>query len=94
MLNPDIGEIILVEEIQSDTSRSIVIGRLVAIDEDSIKLVDAAWVADTGRRHLFFAGTPGEHYEVEPYPDGMEITLSRNATIYSWPHPVPRVAVP
>jgi hypothetical protein len=87
------GNVILVEERRSDGSQSIVIGKFVSANDTHITLVDAAWVSQTGRRGLFFAGTPDRNYEVEPYPDGMEVSIPAPYGLYSWPHPIPRMAV-
>ena len=83
---------VVVELILPDGSMSMYVGALVSRDEKQIVLTDAAWVAFTGRRHLFFAGTPEKDIEVEPYPDGMEITLPGSPVIItSWPHDLFRV---
>jgi len=75
-----------------DGSDSMFVGRLVSRDVTTIVLVDAAFIAYTGRRHLFFAGTPDSLLEAEPYADGQTIELpAEMARITSWPHPLFRV---
>lgn len=56
-------------------------GRIEAVSEDEVRLVDAAWIADTGR--FSDAIKKAEFNEVEPLPDGQAITLCR-AAIVSW----------
>ena len=80
---------IVVEIPLPDGSLSMFIGREVGRDANRITITDASWIASTGRRHMFFAGQPAE--EVEPYPDGMELSLPlAGAVLTSWPHPLPR----
>jgi len=82
---------IVVEIPLPDGSLSMFIGREVGRDADRITITDASWIASTGRRHQFFAGSPAE--EVEPYPDGMDLFLPlAGAILTSWPHPLPREA--
>ena len=70
---------------------SMFIGRLVKRTKDTIILTDASWIASTGRRHLFFAGTPDENCEVEPYADGQKIELPAvGAVVTDWPHDLMR----
>jgi hypothetical protein len=67
------------------------IGKMVKRSPESIVLVDAAWVSDTGRRHKFFAGEYDEHCEIEPCPDGARVELpATGAVITDWAHPLPR----
>jgi len=65
-------------------------GMCVAVDEHEIVLRDAAWIASTKR----FADTmkDGEFSEVEPYPDGLEVRVSRGALVdwCEWKHELPR----
>jgi len=63
------------------------VGQLVKQDRQSITLVDASWIASTGRRNLFFAGTLDNNCEIEPLPDGVQITLPvAGAIVTQWPH--------
>jgi len=39
-------------------------------------MVDATWIASTGRRHLFLAGKPDPSAEWEPHPDGVEVRFA------------------
>ena len=81
---------IVVEIPLPDGSTSMYVGREVSRGADRITITDAAWVAATGRRHVFFAGGPAE--EVEPYPDGVELSLPlTGAVLTAWPHPLIRV---
>jgi hypothetical protein len=65
-------------------------GRLVAMDENELVLEDAAWIADTGR--FAEALKSGNLNEVEPYPDGVLVHISRGAIldISNWLHDLPR----
>jgi hypothetical protein len=58
-----------------------------------IYLVDAAWIADTGRYGDFLA--TGKASEVEPVPAGMEVAVNLGSIIdiYDWPHDLPREQV-
>lgn len=88
------SENIVVEVQLNDGSMSMEIGRLVSRTEKRIRITDAAFIASTGRRHLFFAGAPDSNTEIEPYPDGMIRDLPAVGSIVStWPHPLPRKAV-
>lgn len=84
---------IVVEVQLRDGWLSMYVGKLVKRTEKFIILTDAAWVGSTGRRHLFFAGTPDANVEIEPYPAGMTIELPAELSIVTdWPHPLPREA--
>lgn len=65
-------------------------GKVVAVSEEEIELVDAAWIASDGR----FANLlqTGEFDEVEPYPDGMVVRLFRSTFLdqAEWPFELPR----
>ena len=81
---------IVVEIPLPDGSMSMFVGREVGRDADRITIINAAWIASTGRRHVFFAGGLAE--EVEPYPDGVELSLPLlGAVLTTWPHPLIRV---
>jgi len=70
---------------------SMYVGRLVRRSETAIVLTDAAWVASTGRRNLFFAGTPDANCEIETLPDGVETELpASGAIVTDWLHPLLR----
>ena len=48
-------------------------GRLVRFDDTSLTIVDASWIADTGR---FADAIKSFNFsEVEPYPDGEEVII-------------------
>lgn len=76
-----------------DGCLSMFVGCLVRRNRTCIVLTDAAWVACTGRRNLFMAGTPDSECEIEPYVNGQEIELpATGAIVTQWPHPLLRVA--
>ena len=66
-------------------------GKLVRVTPGELVLIDAAWIADSGRFHE--ALLTGVLREVEPYPDG-EVIVSRGGIIdvCRWPHDLPRTA--
>ena len=72
------------------TVTNYITGRLVEIHGRDLVMEDAAWVASTGR----FAGAikSGELSEVEPYPDGVQVIVSRGAIVDAclWTHALPR----
>lgn len=81
------GENLCVEIPLPDGWMSMHIGRLVRRDADVIVLTDVAWISDTGRRHLFFAGNPDSNFECEPLPNGVVVELpAKGAVVTSWPH--------
>lgn len=87
------GKNVIVEVILPDGSMSMFLGEIVEQTPEVIVLDKAAWIASTGRRHLFFAGKPDEHVEVEPYPDGMLLRLpARPVIVTDWPYPLIREA--
>ena len=53
-------------------------GRLERVTASELVLMDAAWIADTGR--FAQAVASGEFDEVEPFPDG-EVIVGRGALI-------------
>lgn len=61
------------------TVTHIVTGKLVAVGDKELVLIDAAWIADTGR--YADAVKTGEFGEVEPYPDGQKVFVGRGAII-------------
>ena len=77
----------VVEVMLPDGSKRMFVGALVSRSETSIVLTSAAWIAHTGRRHLFFAGKPDASCQVEPYPDGVKIELPGGQVIVTdWPY--------
>lgn len=54
-------------------------GKLVAVYDTELVLVDAAWIADDGR--FAQAMTGGDFAEVEPWPDGIEVIIGRGAIL-------------
>lgn len=70
----EIGENYLVR-----TVTQILTGQLVAVYPAELVLVDAAWIADTGR--YADAIESASFSEVEPYPTGRRVIVSRGAVI-------------
>ena len=66
-------------------------GRITAITDSDIKLADAAWIADSSRYAAAVANGFGEFAEIEAYPEGVEILVSRGAIIdvVPWQHDLP-----
>lgn len=63
-------------------------GKLLRVLEKELVIVDAAWIADTGRWANFVA--TGDATDIEPYPDGMEVIIPREGMAsnpISWPLP-------
>lgn len=54
-------------------------GKLVAVHDKELVIVDAAWIADDGR--FMQAVASGSFGEVEPYPDGQEVIIGRGSII-------------
>jgi hypothetical protein len=54
-------------------------GRLVSFDDHELVLIDAAWIADTGR--WADALKSANFIEVEPFPDGREVIINRSAIV-------------
>lgn len=64
---------------QIRTVTFIYTGRLVAIHPQELVLVDAAWIADTGR--FSDACKTGEYSEIEPFRPGVEVIINRGAIV-------------
>jgi hypothetical protein len=66
------------------------IGRVAAIDDTTVTLVDASWLADSGRWGEFLL--KGTYSEVEPFPDPVDVRLDTivDSTLYR--HELPRAA--
>lgn len=54
-------------------------GKIVSVGNSEIVLVDAAWIADTGR--FADAVAKGSFNEVEPFPDGENVIVGRGTVI-------------
>ena len=54
-------------------------GRVVSVGTQEIVLVDAAWIADTGRYAQAVANA--DFSEVEPYPDNQNVIVGRASVI-------------
>lgn len=72
------------------TVTHIDIGRLTAVTDKELVLVDAAWIADTGRYEQCVK--EGQLSEVEPFPDDEPVIVGRGALIDAvrWLHDLPR----
>ena len=75
-------------------------GRVVAVVGDYAVIVDAAWIADTGNQSHRWADSLREGFcseaEIEPWPDGWEVSVNLAACIdfCEWPHDLPRKQQP
>lgn len=56
-----------------------VTGKLVHVSKHELTLVDAAWIAETGR--YADALVSCSFSEVEPYPDGKDVFVGRGAIV-------------
>jgi len=91
--NIPIGQALLVETMRPDGSTSLHLGRFLGCTINEICLDHHSWVAETGRRYLFLAGTPDAAYEVEVSPAGAVKRLPRwLAEVQDWPHALPEVS--
>ena len=63
-------------------------GRVALLDERTVVLTDAAWIADTGRWNR--ALTTGTFGEVEPFCDPVEIERGAIVDSTLWRHTLPR----
>jgi len=68
-------------------------GRVELMDDEFVVLTDAAWIAMSGRWAEFMR--TGQAEEVEPYPDGVRVSLPRSAIteITEFRHDLPREVV-
>ncbi len=71
------------------TVTMIYTGHVDGLDEHTIALNEAAWIADTGR--FADALTTGNLSEVEPYPDTVYVARAAVVDITFWTHDLPRV---
>ena len=65
-------------------------GRLDSVTGQWLHLLDAAWIADTGRFHTALA--TGRLSEVEPYPADCWVAACAVVDVCEWPHDLPRAA--
>jgi len=71
-------------------------GQILRVYPGEIVLGSAAWIADTNegcRFADFLRDGPDAKTEIEPYPEGSEVIISRGAIVDAteWQHPLPRV---
>lgn len=62
-------------------------GKIEAITASDIKLVDAAWIADTGRFNEFLKS--GKFNECEPFPSWVVVPRGCIVDVAPWTHPLP-----
>ena len=62
-------------------------GRVTGINDFNVSLESAAWIADSGRYSN--ALTSGELNEVEPYPNGVGVSLQSIVDFAPWNHTLP-----
>lgn len=65
------------------TVTMIYTGKLEAVYEKELVISSASWIADTGR--FAQAVATGNFDEVEPYPDDVKVTISRDAILDAMP---------
>lgn len=66
-------------------------GEVMSETKDEIVLINAAWIADSGR--FAQAMSSGEFSEVEPYPDEFQVAIKQGSItdiVRNWPHDLPR----
>lgn len=63
-------------------------GHLAAVQDGWLKLLDAAWIAHTGR--FADALKTGKLDEVEPYPGTCFVAAGAVVDVAEWPHDLPR----
>lgn len=61
------------------TVTMIYTGRLVAVTEADLVLIDCSWIPETDRYMKFVAN--GAVNECEPYPDGLPVFINRGALL-------------
>ena len=59
-------------------------GVLVEVTQQELVLMDAAWIADTGRFHDFITGKQ-QPSEVEPFMRNTPVKVGRGALVYAVP---------
>ena len=59
-------------------------GVLVEVGPQELVLMDAAWIADTGRFHDFLTGKIQPN-EVEPFPRNTPVKIGRGAIVFAAP---------
>jgi len=79
-----IGEPIMVR-----TVTMIYVGRLVAVGERELTLIDVSWIPETGRWQQFIAH--GAINECEPYPPGQLVLVGRGSIldVTAWTADIP-----
>lgn len=82
------GANVAVEVPLGDGSVSMLTGKIVSRDQESIVLSSAALIKDTGRRTQFFAGIYDANCEIEVYADDVQLP-AKGAFLYAWPHALP-----
>ncbi len=65
-------------------------GRLVGVIGDNLVVTDAAWIAESGRWSEALSNGFGRNAEIEPYPDGSNVTVGAIVDVSPWQHDLPR----
>jgi hypothetical protein len=87
----EIGNNVVIEIPLADSSVTMLVGKLENRTPESFILSQAAFIKDTGRRTLFFAGEFDTNCEIEVYPEDMQIEgPARGCIFYAWPHALPK----
>ena len=73
------------------TVTMIYVGRLIAVGEHELTLVDVSWIPETGRWQQFIAD--GSINECEPYPAAQHVLIGRGSIIdvTAWTADLPSV---
>lgn len=84
---------VVVEIPLPDGWMSMYVGVLIKRTETEIVLKEPCFVKDTGRRHLFFAGTPDANAEWEPSGARASFPVA-GVVVTDWPHDFAPFTVP
>lgn len=63
-------------------------GKIAVLSKDEIVLIDAAWIADSGRWNTALAN--GMLTEVEPFVDPVAVSRGAVVDVTPWRHALPR----
>ncbi len=79
------------KQIMVRTVTMIYVGRLIAVGEHELTLVDVSWIPETGRWQQFIAD--GDVNECEPYPAAQHVLIGRGSIIdvTAWAAGLPRI---
>lgn len=65
-------------------------GRLIGTIGDNLVITDAAWIAESGHWSQVLNKGFGSNAEIEPYPDGANVTVGAVVDVSPWLHDLPR----